>query len=417
MIAQHSSTYRNAYDRYGRISKVLHWLTALLILILLPLGFFAKRAADQFLLAPETVDITRVTTLFSLHKTLGIALFLVALARIIWASANPKPHLLHGNRKLEAFGAETVHWILYGMLVVVPASGWLHHAASTGFAPIWWPFGQNLPFIPKSDLLSGLFASVHFVSVVTLLVALGLHIAGALKHHFVDRDQTLQRMLPGGAQTLPSETQPRHWPSILAAAAVVCTPVVILTTLLPASPQQAVPLAKSEMLSTELPPWTVEDGSISIEILQLGAQVQGGFNTWNADIAFDPNSTTTEHGHVRVQISIPSLHLGNVTSQAMGPDYFQTDLYPEAQFEGRLVKRENQLFADGTLTIKEHQSDLVFPFSLNVDGNMAAAEAEFVLDRRQFGIGATVPDAATLGFDVIVKFELTARLQDPAQSG
>ena len=89
--------------------------------------------------------------------------------------------------------------MLYASLVLVPLTGWLHHAASEGFAPILWPFGQNLPFVPKSPAL---------VSEVTVRPALAvhyglwpgplvLHIAGALKHHVVDKDSTLRRMLPG----------------------------------------------------------------------------------------------------------------------------------------------------------------------------------------------------------------------------
>ena len=57
---------------------------------------------------------------------------------------------MNADQKLERFAAETVHWVLYGALVIVPLSGWISHAAAAGFAPIWWPFGQGLPLVPKA---------------------------------------------------------------------------------------------------------------------------------------------------------------------------------------------------------------------------------------------------------------------------
>ncbi len=102
------SPLRNTRDRYGSVAKSFHWLTALLILSLWPLGLIAHEwpygTADE--LAVKAV-------LFSVHKTLGVAVFFVALARILWALSQPKPGLLHPGRKLESFAAETVHWAFH----------------------------------------------------------------------------------------------------------------------------------------------------------------------------------------------------------------------------------------------------------------------------------------------------------------
>ena len=141
-------------------------------------------------------QLARKVLLFSVHKTLGVTIFFVALARIVWAMRQPKPGLLNANRPLEATLAETVHWLLYGSLVLVPLTGWLHHAATTGYAQIWWPFGQSLPFVPKDDAVADLFAGLHPVLIVVLVGSILFHVAGALKHHVVDKDNTLRRMLP-----------------------------------------------------------------------------------------------------------------------------------------------------------------------------------------------------------------------------
>ena len=129
-------TARNTATRYGAVAKTFHWLTALLILTAIPLGLIAGDMAHD--LAPgDSAALARVATLFSLHKTLGVAAFLAALLRILWAVAQPRPGLPNGDRRAEAFLAALIHWALYGALVIVPLSGWVHHAAQTGFAPIW----------------------------------------------------------------------------------------------------------------------------------------------------------------------------------------------------------------------------------------------------------------------------------------
>ena len=129
----------NSASTYGSVTKTFHWLTALLILSNIPLGLIASDLAHEVQIAPTETLVNRATFLFSLHKTIGVTIFFVALARIAWAISQPKPGLLNGDKWAEAWAAETVHWLLYGSLVMVPLSGWVHHAATTGFA-----FGMGL---------------------------------------------------------------------------------------------------------------------------------------------------------------------------------------------------------------------------------------------------------------------------------
>ncbi|MGB0905044.1 MAG: cytochrome b, partial [Mangrovicoccus sp.] len=195
----------NSAQSYGTVTKALHWLTALLIISAFPLGMIAHELPYG-----TSEQLAFKATLFSLHKTVGVLSFFVALARIAWALTQPKPGLLHPDRKLEAFAAELVHWMLYGAMLLVPLTGWIHHAATTGFAPIWWPFGQNLFFVPKSEAVAGLFGGAHDIFTKLLLASVALHVAGALKHHVIDRDATLKRMLmkPVAAE-VPAQTHSR----------------------------------------------------------------------------------------------------------------------------------------------------------------------------------------------------------------
>ncbi|TKA94011.1 cytochrome b, partial [Cereibacter changlensis] len=184
----------NTSRSYGGVARTLHWLTALLILTAIPLGWIANR------LPYDTAEaLAEKAQLFSLHKSLGVAAFAVALARILWALGQPRPAPLHPERRLETALAETVHWLLYLSLLLVPLAGWVHHAATTGFAPILWPFGQDLPFVPKSETVAGIAAAAHWLFARLLILSLVLHIAGALKHHLIDRDSVLRRMTRGEA--------------------------------------------------------------------------------------------------------------------------------------------------------------------------------------------------------------------------
>lgn len=387
----------NTKDHFGAITKTFHWLTALLILTAIPLGLLATRGDIS------TDDgITRTTWLFSLHKTVGVAAFWVAFLRILWALTQTRPALLNANKRLESFAAEAVHWLLYISMMLVPLSGWAHHAASTGFAPILWPFGQTLPFIPQSEFLAHLFEGWHFVLTKVLAVSVFLHIAGAIKHHLINKDATLRRMLPGQA-VLPDLAQKEHSKSPLFTALIVYGIAMGGGTYL-GLPGKTAPIESLDKVESQ---WTVETGTLGITIKQLGTDVTGGFSDWTADIAFDPE---TETGSVTVVIASNSLTLGSVTKDALGPDYLDVTNAPTASFVANIARSDAGLVADGTLTLLGVQKPLVLPFALDLEQGLATVKGQTTLNRIDFGVGATEhPTDSNLGFDVIIDVDLTAR--------
>lgn len=412
---------QNTTHSYGSVAKTFHWLTALLILSAFPLGYIANDLAQQ-IQGPDfngdAAVIERATLLFSVHKTLGVAVFFTAVLRILWALSQPKPGLLHPDRKAEALAAETVHWLLYGSLVAVPLSGWIHHAATTGFAPIWWPFGQDLPFVPKSDVVAGVFGGLHWLLVWTLAAALALHIAGALKHHVIDRDATLRRMLPG-QNRLPSVPPQRHSMLPLLVAALVWLGVLgggaTLGVLDRHAPEQAqgiaTPVTALETATAEdaaASNWQVQSGTLAISVTQMGSAVTGSFAEWSAQIQFEEPATPGPAGEVEVTIAIPSLELGSVTQQAMGADYFDSASYPTARFAAQIFKLETGYEARGTLTLKGQEMPVTLPFTLDLDGDTARMQGGLTLNRMDFGIGQSLPDESSLGFAVEVSVDLEA---------
>ncbi|WP_158964702.1 cytochrome b/b6 domain-containing protein [Chachezhania sediminis] len=408
----------NTATQWGSVTKILHWLTALLILTVLPLGLIAENLAEGIRAGTATqARVALTATLFSLHKTLGLTLFAVALFRIAWALTQTRPGLLNADHRVEAFMAEFIHFALYGALVITPLSGWITHAATQGFAPIWWPFGQNLPFVPKSDAVAHVAGAVHYVAQWTLIGALVLHVAGAIKHHVIDRDATLRRMWFAKSDA-PQPPKADHTARPLAAAVVVWLAVVlggaVLGLDLSQGPAQAA-VAPSEEAPASQPAgadaWTVADGTLGIRIVQFGNTVDGSFATWRADIRFDENADPADMGQVDVVVDIASLTLGSVTQQAMGPDFFDATQFPQAHFAGTIEKTDTGYLASGPLTIRDQTVEVDLPFTLTpIEGQPDARQMEGRLEiqRLDFGVGQTMPDGSSLGLDVAIEVALTA---------
>lgn len=215
----------NTQTSYGLVAQILHWITAVLILTLGGIGLIMTELPDG-----TQQDVDDKFLVYSLHKTLGVTLLAIALLRVAWALFQPHPRPLHPERTLDTLAAQTVHWALYGAILAMPITGWLQHAATEGLAPIWWPFSQNLPFVPDDPKLAEFFGLAHTSTAYLLGGALVLHIAGALKHAVIDKDGTLRRMIPGrgsaGPDNLP-ETKHRVLPAALAAGAFVAHQVKI----------------------------------------------------------------------------------------------------------------------------------------------------------------------------------------------
>ena len=396
----------NTTTSYGVVTKTFHWLTALGIFLALPLGYFANDLAHAIQnpeIATTDAQVARAALLFSLHKTIGLTVFFVALARILWALTQTKPGLLNGDTVLESRLAEVVHWLLYGSLVAVPLSGWVHHASTTGFAPIWWPFGQSLPFVPKDEGVAQITATLHFLLQWVLVGALVLHIMGALKHHVIDRDATLRRMLPGDTPAQPTAKQPGHALPLLGALAVWAVVLGGANGLGWFKPDAAAQAPAQSLASVESD-WTVQDGALNITVIQMGSEVTGSFADWTADISYETTAGNPK-GEVTVTVSIPSLTLGSVTDQAMGAEYFNAESHPTATFTAQIVEEDAHI-AQGTLTIKDQSVPVEMPFDLTIEDDTAKADGGLTVDRRAFGIGGDATDS--LGASVDIRFTLTA---------
>lgn len=403
-------TARNTLQQFGWVTRLFHWLTALLILTAFPLGLYANGLAFD-----TSEALAWKAQVFSVHKTLGVAAFLVALARILWALGSPHPVPLHPERRAEMFVARLVHWLLYLSLVMVPLTGWVHHAAVTGFAPILWPLGQDLPMVPKSEALGEGAAALHWLFTKVLGVSILLHILGALKHHLIDRDATLRRMSRG--EIAPrSIVVPKG--SVLPAALAVLIYALAAGVVLVRPAEVAQTTTAPVPTATEIAPadvsaplWQMREGTLTLKVLQMGQEVSGTFGSWSADIRFDTDRTEAPLGEVRVVIDTASLTLGSVSDQAKGNDFFNVAAFPQALFQAVIVPDGSAYAAEGTLSLRGADVPVSLPFTLTMEGNVARMTGEVTLDRRSFGMGAAYTDESSVGFAVRVLVELTAERQ------
>lgn len=171
-------------ERYGGVAMTLHWLTAVLIVANLSLGLS---------MVPLPIS-PRKLQWYMVHKWIGITVFLVTSARLgwRWGHGSPPPVPMP---EWQRRAAAVTHAIMYALLLLIPISGWLYSSA-TGVQVVYLGVVPLPDLVPMDKALAGVLRVVHVALNLTLFTLVCVHTAAALKHHFVDRDAVLTRMLP-----------------------------------------------------------------------------------------------------------------------------------------------------------------------------------------------------------------------------
>lgn len=171
--------------RFGIIAIALHWSNALLMLGLFALGAYMT---ELKYLDPNYNISYRV------HKSLGILVFELTLLQILWTISTYHPSPLAGHKPWEKAAARLVHLVLYGMMLLIPFSGYaISSAEGQGVDFFNW---YTLPaMLPHREGLADTAGKVHYYLAYGTLVLVALHILAALKHQLIEQDGTLSRML------------------------------------------------------------------------------------------------------------------------------------------------------------------------------------------------------------------------------
>lgn len=175
--------------RYTATAIALHWLMAFLIFGLLALGF----TMQDLPLSPEKLQ------LYSWHKWAGVSAFLLVLVRLAWRLSHRPPALPAGMPKPLQVAAHAGHLALYALMLLIPLSGWLMSSAK-GFQTVWFGVLPIPDLLGKDKALGDLLQTVHMSLNLLFVAVIAGHIGAALKHHFIDKDDILTRMLPRHSQ-------------------------------------------------------------------------------------------------------------------------------------------------------------------------------------------------------------------------
>lgn len=373
--------------RWGFVAKLFHWTMAVGLLGLCAFGFWMS-------------DLPRGPTMFkayALHKSFGLTLLTLALARLAWRAVDRRPLNLAapGWQKLAALGT---HVALYGLMLAVPLAGWAYNSASN--FPLQW-FGLfNLPaLVPASPELKELFHEVHELGALALLALVALHVAAAWKHHLVDKDTTLRRMLPGGGAVL-----------LVAAGAMglaaITTPAPAIAATKPAGSQPAgavdwqLDAARSKLTFTGT---------------QQGEAFTGQFRQFTPRIRFSPEALAAAQWTVSIDVKSNDSANQERDETMRTSDWFDVARYPVATFTAstfRTGAAAGQYVAEGELTIKGRKVRVPLPFrwTPGADGKTATLSGQVVLDRHAFALGTgDWTDDAWVGRNVTVGVQLTLK--------
>lgn len=369
--------------------------------------------------SPEKLEM------YTLHKSLGLTAFALTLMRLLWRFRVRKPGHLETHKKWERHLSGIVHAILYLSLLGLPLSGWL--MSSAGQFPVSY-FGLfSVPDIMAADqnAFKALRVAHTFMGYV-LVCSVLLHFMGTIKHHYIDKDHTLSRMLT------PNNIFTRSWVYTAIFVSMMVTTLIwagVHEYSQPQSSQSTSSRVKIETAPTEagvdaLPSleqtrWSLlpEQSEITFSTSVYGTPFTGRFEKFSGEIQFDPESLETSE--VRVTVSLSSAVSGSQERDTtiQNAIWFDSESFPESRFIAKEFKKVdlNQYVAQGSLTIKGVQNPLEFIFDYqetqtDQGESVATATGEFVINRQDFMVGTGEWQSdETVASDVKVTVSLTAR--------
>ena len=171
--------------RYTRVAIVLHWLIAFALIGSFSVGLYMV----DLPLSPQKLRI------YSWHKWAGVTIFLCVVLRLGWRLRHAPPELPATMPAWQRSLAGASHVLLYLLMIAVPLSGWLMSSAK-GFQTVWFGVLPLPDLLDKNKELGDLLREFHMLLNFGMATLVLVHVGAALKHHFLDRDDVLARMIP-----------------------------------------------------------------------------------------------------------------------------------------------------------------------------------------------------------------------------
>ncbi len=187
-------------ENYTKVAIILHWLIGVSIIGMLVMGLLLEDIPNDYKFMA-----------YQLHKSFGLSILVLSVLRLVWRLTHKTPSLPAGMNKFEIMAAQLTHAALYILMIGIPLSGWALVSSAPppyNFPIHWfglfdWPYLPVLPeienkkFVPLSvSEVSESFAELHETLAWGMIFLLGAHVGAALKHHFINKDDVLSRMIP-----------------------------------------------------------------------------------------------------------------------------------------------------------------------------------------------------------------------------
>ena len=418
--------------RYSAVAIALHWVIALCILSMIPMGLWMTAAIEQ----PDSQALAY--RVFQIHKSIGFLILALTVVRIVWRLTHRPPALPGGMKRWEAFAANATHVAFYALMLALPLTGWLYVSAGWAVAQdralevaTSW-FGLfPIPHLPGvGELAAGVKRTLAFQAMGAhaamawgAVVLIALHIGAALKHQFVDHDGVLAHMVPflkagrEAAVSAPSSPWIERCVGVALIAVVAMAgavaarpyaepgleirtapPAVAPAPVLATAPVST-PASEPEPVAEEVPDktavkaadWTIDRAASSIVFggTQSGAAFKGRFEQWEGQIRFDPADLAGSKAVITVQTN--SARTGDATQEGslQGAEWFDPSQYPTARFEttGFRALGGDRYQASGRLRVKTTTLAVVLPFTFHETGGVATVEGRLELDRTALNLG------------------------------
>lgn len=174
---------KNTEDRFGIVTILFHWIMAILLIGLVSVGLY---------MSDLPIGVQKLK-LYGLHKEFGILALMLVMLRVVWRIQNMNPSL-SSLPWFERTAARIVHWAFYGFMFALPISGWLMTSAAN-LPPSFFGLFLLPALVPPNQEQMHLFQQIHEYLAYGLIVTFCLHVLAALKHHFIDKDNILRRIL------------------------------------------------------------------------------------------------------------------------------------------------------------------------------------------------------------------------------
>ncbi len=418
-----------AQARYNTGAVVLHWLIALALAFQLALGFAMPHDERGF-------------ALFQLHKSVGITILLLSLARLAWRLTHRPPPATEGG--FNGFLAKAVHVLLYVFMIGQPLTGWAMVSTDATRIPTLLFGTLPWPHLPLPAAINEAMEQSHAILAWTGLALIVLHVAGALRHQFLVKDGLLRRIGPGGSawaagllallavlvyfgtgmkvssDVMASGGYPAgHAPEQASEdASAVAEPTSVpepteTPTETPTEVAEATPAAEAE--PGPPPVWAIQPGGrLGFSVGNGESAIRGAFSDWGGTIRFDPAHPQT--AAIRIDVKLASASIGEPTQDQMlqGGDFFGTSANPTATWRSTSVRATgpNRYSAQGTLSLKGVSRPQALIFTLSGNGLTRHVEGSASIDRAAFGVGSGEA-AAGLGGSVSLTFAFEARGRAP----